>query len=171
MDNIIMENNQLKQVPATASNATHDDDDDDDNVVHMSHAANTTQRESTTDIDVSAIIIYLFLLLSGILVLLDKAISKTNCFQFKENNFRSLRLQLICSRVYRPMIYRRCRDYRATVLRPILSQILMNHHTRRPRCHVVPVHKHSKRAFWNANVKKVRDQPHCVVAHTHTYVT
>lgn len=47
MDNIIMENNQLKQVPATASTAIGDEDD------HISPAETTTKRESTTDIDVS----------------------------------------------------------------------------------------------------------------------
>lgn len=43
------------------------------------------------------------------------------------------------------------------VLKPILSRISMNHHTHRPPCHVDPAHRHSKRAFWSANVKKVRD--------------
>lgn len=50
MDNIIMENNQLKQVPATTSNAIDDDDDE-----HVSHSASTTKRASMTDIDVSTI--------------------------------------------------------------------------------------------------------------------
>lgn len=60
-------------------------------------------------------------------------------------------------RFYLPMIYRRCRDCQAMVLKPILSRISMNHHTHRPPCHVDPAHRHSKRAFWSANVKKVRD--------------
>lgn len=52
MDNIIMENNQLKQVPATTSNAIDDDDDD-----PVSHSASTTKRASITDTDVSKLLL------------------------------------------------------------------------------------------------------------------
>lgn len=58
MDNIMMENNQLKQVPATASIANDDADADDD---HISHTASTVKRESTTDIDVSELVIIIII--------------------------------------------------------------------------------------------------------------
>lgn len=46
MDNILMENNQLKHVSAIASNAVDTDD-------HISDIGSATKRESVADIDVS----------------------------------------------------------------------------------------------------------------------
>lgn len=52
MDNIIMENNQLKQAAATSSATISIANENDDRTAYV---AISTKRESVTDIDVSAV--------------------------------------------------------------------------------------------------------------------
>lgn len=153
MDNIIMENNQLKQVPAPISNAVHEDE-------QILNASNPTKRGSATDIDVSRLLIIMYFQNGKVFA---KSI-EFKLFQYLSCTNRFDGIDRLTT------IYRRCHDYQAMVLKPIRSRTLKNHHTRRPPCRVGPAHKHLRKASWNANVKKVSLEICDWVSSPHTYL-
>lgn len=87
MDNIIMENNQLKQAAATSSATISIANENDDRAAYV---AISTKRESVTDIDVSAVsirhtfaIVQQFMCGQKVKLINDHYIVVSYCFHFR----------------------------------------------------------------------------------------